>query len=48
VHHSGNIYELQLITTDTFGLAVENLPDVAGYATKDLWLKHPIKDLWRP
>jgi hypothetical protein len=35
-------------TCDTHRLAVENLPDVKGYATSDLWAPHPTKpDLWK-
>ena len=34
-------------TTDNYPLAVENLPDVKGYATSDLWVKHPTKNLWK-
>lgn len=35
-------------TTDTHPLPIENLDDVRGYATSDLWEKHPTKDyLWR-
>ncbi|KAJ6534661.1 putative aminoadipate reductase [Mycena vulgaris] len=41
-------YECQFLTTDTHSLPVENLPDVRGYATADLWVRHPTKDyLWK-
>ncbi|KAJ6534650.1 putative aminoadipate reductase [Mycena vulgaris] len=41
-------YECQFLTTDTHSLPVENLPDVRGYATADLWVRHPSKDyLWK-
>ncbi|KAJ3555779.1 hypothetical protein NM688_g2383 [Phlebia brevispora] len=41
-------YELHILTTPTHQLAVENLPDVKGYATSDLWEPHPIKEgLWK-
>ncbi|KAF9070475.1 putative aminoadipate reductase [Rhodocollybia butyracea] len=40
-------FELQCLNTDTFRVSVENLPDVAGYATSDLWSPHPTKPgLW--
>ncbi|KIK67018.1 hypothetical protein GYMLUDRAFT_37049 [Collybiopsis luxurians FD-317 M1] len=39
--------ELQLLTTDSFEPAVENLKDVRGYATSDLFSPHPTKPgLW--
>ena len=28
-------------------MAIENLPDAKGYATSDLFIKHPTKDLWK-
>ncbi|KAH7928011.1 putative aminoadipate reductase [Leucogyrophana mollusca] len=34
-------YELQVLTCDTHQVAVENLPDVKGYATSDVFIKHP-------
>ncbi|CAL1703601.1 unnamed protein product [Somion occarium] len=41
-------YELQFLTCDTHQPAVENLPDVKGYATSDLFESHPTKPgLWR-
>ncbi|KAJ7055851.1 putative aminoadipate reductase [Mycena amicta] len=36
-------FECQLLTTPTHLLALENLPDVRGYATKDLFERHPTK-----
>jgi hypothetical protein len=43
------LYELQLLTTEKFQPARENLPDVAGFATSDLWVQHPTRaDLWKP
>ncbi|KAF9019777.1 putative nonribosomal peptide synthetase [Rhodocollybia butyracea] len=35
--------ELQLLTTETFKPAIENLDDVLGYATSDLFSPHPTK-----
>ena len=33
---------------ETHTLAVENLPDIRGYATSDLFVRHPTKDyLWK-
>jgi hypothetical protein len=41
-------FELQLLAHDHKVLAVENLPDVRGYATNDLWIPHPTApDLWK-
>ncbi|KAJ7052216.1 putative aminoadipate reductase [Mycena amicta] len=36
-------FECQYLTVPTHQLAVENLPDVKGYATKDLFERHPTK-----
>ncbi|KIJ62360.1 hypothetical protein HYDPIDRAFT_114897 [Hydnomerulius pinastri MD-312] len=44
---SDGTYELQILTTETNQMAVENLPDVKGYATSDVWVKHPTKEMWR-
>ncbi|KAJ7622608.1 putative aminoadipate reductase [Mycena polygramma] len=42
-------FECQLLTVpETHQLSVENLPDVRGYSTKDLFERHPTKpDLYR-
>ncbi|KAH7890598.1 acetyl-CoA synthetase-like protein [Phlebopus sp. FC_14] len=40
-------FECQLLSSETIEMAIENLPDVKGYATADLFVKHPTKDLWR-
>ncbi|KAJ7656826.1 putative aminoadipate reductase [Mycena polygramma] len=42
-------FECQLLTVpETHQLSVENLPDVKGYSTKDLFERHPTKpDLYR-
>ncbi|KAG2050383.1 putative aminoadipate reductase [Suillus hirtellus] len=41
-------YECQVLTTSTHQVSVENLPDVKGYATSDVFIKHPtIEDLWK-
>ncbi|KAL4071516.1 hypothetical protein V8B97DRAFT_1960480 [Scleroderma yunnanense] len=34
-------YELQVLTSETHQVSVENLPDVKGYATSDVFIKHP-------
>jgi hypothetical protein len=40
--------ELQLLSTERQVLSVENLEDVPGYATKDLWIPHPTQPgLWK-
>ena len=28
-------------------MAIENLADVKGFATSDLFIKHPTKNLWK-
>ncbi|KAF8548785.1 acetyl-CoA synthetase-like protein [Imleria badia] len=40
-------YECQILTTENNQMAIENLPDVRGYATSDLFIKHPTKNLWK-
>ncbi|KNZ79425.1 L-aminoadipate-semialdehyde dehydrogenase large subunit [Termitomyces sp. J132] len=41
-------FECQFLTTNMHSLPIENLPDVRGYATSDLWEPHPTKDhLWK-
>ena len=34
-------------STEAHYMAAENLADVKGYATSDLFVKHPRKDLWK-
>ncbi|KAF9238231.1 putative nonribosomal peptide synthetase, partial [Melanogaster broomeanus] len=45
--HGDDTYELHVLTTENNQMSVENLPDVKGYATSDLFVKHPTKDMWR-
>ncbi|RDB20302.1 Non-canonical non-ribosomal peptide synthetase FUB8 [Hypsizygus marmoreus] len=41
-------FECQLLTWEKHQVMVENLPDIKGYATSDLWENHPTKKyLWR-
>ncbi|KAG9309638.1 putative aminoadipate reductase [Chiua virens] len=47
-------YELQILMLMHFNSQrklnkwpVENIPDVKGYATSDVFVKHPTKDMWR-
>ncbi|KAH7890585.1 acetyl-CoA synthetase-like protein [Phlebopus sp. FC_14] len=40
-------YECQVLMTENYHTAVRNLPDVSGYATSDLFVKHPRKDMWK-
>ncbi|KAE9383585.1 acetyl-CoA synthetase-like protein [Gymnopus androsaceus JB14] len=41
-------YEAQFLTSETHHVAIENLPDVLGYSTSDLFEPHPtIPSLWR-
>ncbi|KAJ7845316.1 putative aminoadipate reductase [Mycena leptocephala] len=37
------IYECQIINSEHHNVCVENLNDVRGYATSDLWVNHPEK-----
>ncbi|KAF8550426.1 acetyl-CoA synthetase-like protein, partial [Imleria badia] len=47
VPYGDDSYECQVLSSEKYPMAVENLPDVKGYATSDLWVKHPTKDLWK-
>ncbi|KAG6878149.1 hypothetical protein C0993_011567 [Termitomyces sp. T159_Od127] len=41
-------FELQLLSHKNHKIMVDNLPDVPGYATSDLWRPHPTKNgLWK-
>ncbi|KAE9406898.1 acetyl-CoA synthetase-like protein [Gymnopus androsaceus JB14] len=41
-------YEAQFLTSETHHVAIENLPDVPGYSTSDLFEPHPtIPNLWK-
>ncbi|KAF8438365.1 putative aminoadipate reductase [Boletus edulis BED1] len=41
-------YECQVLTSETHQLSLSNLPDVRGYATSDVFIKHPtIEGLYR-
>ncbi|KAN0082898.1 hypothetical protein V8E55_008693 [Tylopilus felleus] len=47
VPYGDDTYECQVLSSGSYPMAVENLPDVKGYATSDLWVKHPTKNLWK-
>ncbi|KAG2103392.1 putative aminoadipate reductase [Suillus discolor] len=48
VDQGDRTYECQILTTPLYGVSVENLPDVKGYTTSDLFIKHPtIEGLWK-
>ncbi|KAF8838002.1 putative nonribosomal peptide synthetase [Paxillus ammoniavirescens] len=47
VSQGDDTYECQILSTENNRVAVENLPDVRGYATADIFLKHPTKDMWK-
>jgi thioester reductase-like protein/acyl-CoA synthetase (AMP-forming)/AMP-acid ligase II len=48
VPQGDDTYECQVLSTPTYQLSVENLPDVKGYATSDLFIKHPtVEGLWK-
>ncbi|KAF8956587.1 acetyl-CoA synthetase-like protein [Flammula alnicola] len=36
-------FESQFLTSETHQVSIENLPDVKGYASSDLWVQHPTK-----
>lgn len=47
VDQGDGTYELEILSSETYPLAVENLPDVAGYATNDVFKPHPTQPgLW--
>ncbi|KAF8546313.1 acetyl-CoA synthetase-like protein, partial [Imleria badia] len=45
--HDDDTYECQVLTTENNQVGIENLPDLKGYATSDLFIKHPTKNLWK-
>ncbi|KAF8120306.1 hypothetical protein EV363DRAFT_1478563 [Boletus edulis] len=47
VSQEDDTYELQILSTDKHQMAIENIPDVKGYATSDVFVKHPTKDMWK-
>jgi hypothetical protein len=41
-------HELEILRGEKHIVSVENLDDVRGYATRDLWVPHPTKEgLWK-
>ncbi|KAE9385220.1 hypothetical protein BT96DRAFT_1026658 [Gymnopus androsaceus JB14] len=48
VAQADGTYEAQFLTSETHHVAIENLPDVSGYSTSDLFEPHPtIPNLWK-
>ncbi|KAJ6617595.1 hypothetical protein B0H10DRAFT_2033150 [Mycena sp. CBHHK59/15] len=48
VSQGDGTFECQVLTSEKHTISVENLDDVKGYATSDLWVNHPEKrHLWR-
>lgn len=46
--HDLDLYECQVLRSSKLQPSVENLPDVQGYATNDLFVRHPTqKKLWK-
>lgn len=46
--HDLDLYECQVLRSDKLQPSIENLPDVQGYATNDLFIRHPTqKHLWK-
>ncbi|EPQ52234.1 acetyl-CoA synthetase-like protein [Gloeophyllum trabeum ATCC 11539] len=48
VAQGDGMYELQILDSDSHPLLIKNMPDVPGYATSDLFEKHPTREgLWK-
>ncbi|KAN0080413.1 hypothetical protein V8E55_009979 [Tylopilus felleus] len=47
VPQGNGTYECQVLTTENNQVSIENLTDTKGYATSDLFIKHPTKNLWK-
>ncbi|KAJ7458724.1 hypothetical protein B0H11DRAFT_2060762 [Mycena galericulata] len=48
VPKGGDIFECQILTWENHQVSAQNLEDVKGYATSDLWVRHPDKEhLWK-
>ncbi|KAG2158598.1 putative aminoadipate reductase [Suillus bovinus] len=46
--HDLDLYECQILRSDRLQPSIENLPDVQGYATNDLFVRHPTqRHLWK-
>ncbi|KAG1738262.1 putative aminoadipate reductase [Suillus lakei] len=46
--HDLDLFECQVLRSDKLQPSIENLPDVQGYATNDLFVRHPTqKQLWK-
>ncbi|KAG1770620.1 putative nonribosomal peptide synthetase [Suillus placidus] len=46
--HDLDLYECQVLRSGKLQPSIENLPDVQGYATSDLFVRHPTqKQLWK-
>ncbi|KAH7912704.1 acetyl-CoA synthetase-like protein [Hygrophoropsis aurantiaca] len=48
VPQGDNAYECHILSSNVVSMAVENLPDVKGYGTSDVFIRHPTKaGLWK-
>ncbi|KAG7447195.1 acetyl-CoA synthetase-like protein [Guyanagaster necrorhizus] len=45
--HGDGLFEAHFMSTEKHHVSVHNLTDGLGYATADLFQKHPTKDLWK-
>ncbi|KAK0463067.1 putative aminoadipate reductase [Desarmillaria tabescens] len=47
IPHGDGLFEAHFMNTEKHHVSVHNLPDGLGYATADLFQKHPTKNLWK-
>lgn len=47
IPHGDGLFEARFMTTEKHHVSVHNLTDGLGFATADLFQKHPTKDLWK-
>ncbi|KAK0478796.1 putative aminoadipate reductase [Armillaria novae-zelandiae] len=47
IPHGDGLFEAHFMTTEKHNVSVHNLTDGLGFATADLFQKHPTKDLWK-
>ncbi|KAK0201032.1 putative aminoadipate reductase [Desarmillaria ectypa] len=47
IPHGDGLFEAHFMNTEKHHVSVHNLPNGVGYATADLFQKHPTKNLWK-
>lgn len=47
IPHGDSLFEAHFMSTEKHHVSVHNLTDGLGFATADLFQKHPTKDLWK-